>query len=392
MSTPLIDRSSDLKRLRDEGYEVEIRSAHLLIHHIPYVNPAREVKYGMLVSELTLAADVTDTPGSHVAMFAGEHPCDRDGQILSGIVHQSERKELAENLVVDHSFSNKPSEGYVDYYEKMTRYATMISAPAAALDPDATARTFRVIESTDTDSPFNYLDTASSRAEVAAITEKLIVGKVAIVGLGGTGSYILDFVAKTPVGEIHLFDGDDFLQHNAFRAPGAASLAELARRPKKVAYLERIYSKLHKRIIVHDEPLEDANVEHLKEMDFVFVAIDEGLAKKVIVESLEAWGKRFIDVGMGIHESDGALGGSVRTTTSTPEKRDHLRARVSFADAADNEYAQNIQIAELNALNAALAVIKWKKLFGFYRDLENEHHSIYVIDGNAIINEDTGAG
>ena len=36
----------------------------------------------------------------------------------------------------------------------------------------------------------------------------------------------------------------------------------------------------------------------------------------------------------------------------------------------DDEYATNIQIADLNALNALMAVIKWKKLSGFYQDLK----------------------
>lgn len=54
----------------------------------------------------------------------------------------------------------------------------------------------------------------------------------------------------------------------------------------------------------------------------------------------------------------------------------------------NDEYAQNIQIADLNALNAALAVIKWKKLCGFYQDFEHEHHSTYTSDGNAMTNED----
>ena len=35
------------------------------------------------------------------------------------------------------------------------------------------------------------------------------------------------------------------------------------------------------------------------------------------------------------------------------------------------------------------AVIKWKKLFGFYADLEHEHHSAYTIDGNHLTNEDS---
>jgi hypothetical protein len=40
-------------------------------------------------------------------------------------------------------------------------------------------------------------------------------------------------------------------------------------------------------------------------------------------------------------------------------------------------------------LNAALAVIKWKKLCGFYVDLDGEHHSVYEIDGNFVHNGDT---
>ncbi len=42
----------------------------------------------------------------------------------------------------------------------------------------------------------------------------------------------------------------------------------------------------------------------------------------------------------------------------------------------------------MNALNAALAVIRWKKLCGVYADLEGEHHSGYVIDGNHIVNDE----
>ena len=54
-----------------------------------------------------------------------------------------------------------------------------------------------------------------------AVTRKLSLKNVAIVGLGGTGSYVLDLVAKTPVRQIHLDDGDMFLQHNAFGSPSA---------------------------------------------------------------------------------------------------------------------------------------------------------------------------
>ena len=82
------------------------------------------------------------------------------------------------------------------------------------------------------------------------------------------------------------------------------------------------------------------------------------------------------------------LGAQVRTTTSTNGHRQHVWKRLSFAEEGDDEYEQNIQTADLNALNAVMAVIKWKKLFGFYTDLEMEYSSTYTIDGNHLLNED----
>jgi hypothetical protein len=53
-----------------------------------------------------------------------------------------------------------------------------------------------------------------------------------------------------------------------------------------------------------------------------------------------------------------------------------------------DEYSLNIQIAELNALNAVIAVIKWKKLRGIYIDLQKEHHIVYGVDTNVITNDE----
>ena len=89
-----------------------------------------------------------------------------------------------------------------------------------------------------------------------------------------------------------------------------------------------------------------------------------------------------------MHEADGSLLGQLRVTASTTQVRSHVHSTVPFSDGdGEDDYSRNIQIADLNALNAALAVIKWKKLMGFYVDLENEHSSYYQIDGNHLINE-----
>ncbi len=149
MSHTLIDLSPDLKRLEDEGYEVEVRSGHLLLKHIPYVTENRNIERGTLVSELTLAGDVTTRPRTHVVMFAGGMPCDREGRPLTQIRHSSGRKELGGGLVVSHSFSSKPPGGYPEYYQKMTTYEAIISGPAQSIDPNVTSRTFAVIEAQD---------------------------------------------------------------------------------------------------------------------------------------------------------------------------------------------------------------------------------------------------
>jgi hypothetical protein len=112
MSHQLVNRSPDLKQLRDDGYDLEIRYNYLLVKNIPYVNSSQDVKFGTLVSELTLAGDITTTPSTHVVMFAGDYPCQQDGSEIAQIQNSSERRELGPDLVINYSFSNKPVDGY----------------------------------------------------------------------------------------------------------------------------------------------------------------------------------------------------------------------------------------------------------------------------------------
>ena len=392
MSRQLISRSPDLQQLWDDGYDIEIRGGHLLVKSVPYVTSNKEIAYGTLVSALTQAGGVTTVPADHVAKFIGDHPCYADGAELYKIKHSSQTEVLDRGIVVRHTFSAKPTTGaYRDYHHKMTTYAEMFCAEAQRIDSSVTARPCRFVEADDPNDPFHYQDTASSRAGIMAVSRKLEIAKVAIIGLGGTGSYVLDLMDKTPVDELHLFDSDRHLQHNAFRSPGAPSIEELREIPQKVMYFQAIYSRMHRNIVAHDVFISADNVDQLAEMDFTFLCLDDGDAKRIIVETLEAAGKPFIDVGLGVKLDDGSLGGILRVTASTPQKRDHVRShkRIPFSDGgANNDYSRNIQVADLNALNAALAVVKWKKMMGFYRDLEREHFSVYTIDGNALANED----
>lgn len=388
MSQQLINLSPDLKRIQNEGYELEIRNGHALISNVPYVNNQKEVKFGTLVSNLTLNGNVACKPSCHVMYFAGEQPCNLDGAEIQQIKHTEQTKLLANGIHVDRSFSNKPPNGYDDYWHKFTQYIAIISNPAKAVDHSVTAKTFRPVEAANDSEVFKYVDTNSSRAGISAVSAKLVNQKIAIVGLGGTGAYILDLVAKTPVKEIHLFDGDEYCQHNAFRSPGAVSLEELKQCKSKVEFYKTKYGQMRRGIFAHDTFIDENNLALFDGMHFVFVSVDNGSAKKAIFNYLKSKAIPFIDVGLGVQLVDDKLNGILRTTLCTSDKADHLEKLVSMDDGVNDVYSSNIQIAELNAFNASHAVIKWKKWSGFYHDHIHEHNTTYTLDVNMLLGDE----
>ena len=239
--------------------------------------------------------------------------------------------------------------------------------------------------------PFAYIDTASTRAGIEALSRRLAGGTIAIIGLGGTGSVVLDLVSKTPADRILLIDGDRAEQHNAFRWPGAMSIEDIAAGLAKVDHFARVYGRMHTGIEAHGGHLTDDTLHLLDQADFVFVCVDSVAARAFIIPAIEARDLPFIDCGLGLSLVDDRLMGLVRVTTSTSAMRGHVHAgdRIPMTGDADDElYRSNIQVADLNMLAGTLAVIQYKQLRGFYLDNEAEYHAIYSTDGNTIINAD----
>lgn len=376
MSSNPIALDPSLEPLFREGFEVEIRDNHLLIHNIPFASATKVVRYASLAC-LCLVADgkvLPPNPASgdnHQVWWTGEYPCYPDGTLLE-LGGAALDHELLPGLRVAHQFSIKPDgqDGYASHHEKVRHYVNLIERQAKAIDPDVSARTGKVVAQSSAQSVFVYPDTASSRASIVAISAKLI-GRIAIVGLGGTGSYVLDQVAKTPVGEIHLFDGDLFNTHNAFRSPGAASIDEINAKEPKTDYYARKYGAQRYWIVSHPQFIDPGNIEQLTGFDFIFICVDKGSIREMLARFLISHEVPFIDVGMNllrVAETDRLLG-SCRATLVTPSRVDHIDDYLPMDDDDDDEgalYRQNIQVADMNAINALLAVMMWKQTLGFY--------------------------
>ncbi len=190
-----------------------------------------------------------------------------------------------------------------------------------------------------------------------------------------------------------MFDGDLFLQHNAFRSPGAASFEVLGQKLMKVNYYAQVYGAMRRGLVPHAEFLTGENIGHLAGFEFVFICVDNGPIRKLISEYLQGQGIPFVDVGMELLMVPGmeTLIGTCRVTTSTPAKNEHFPRYTDLSeDTEEGLYRKNIQVADMNALNAALAVHKWKQLCGFYQDAFQAHQLTYSVNTCSLTRDELG--
>jgi hypothetical protein len=144
----------------------------------------------------------------HQIYFAGSVPYGLDGQPIPNLGGGPSTIELNKtDVVVQRSFSNKPEGGFANFFDKIEHYVRVIAAPAIEMY-GANPFTFGVDTEAVENSVFKFRDTLTSRAEIGDLAAKFKDEVVAVIGLGGTGSYLLDFLVKTPVKEIRAFDGD----------------------------------------------------------------------------------------------------------------------------------------------------------------------------------------
>jgi hypothetical protein len=369
----LVSHNEDLRQLVERGYAIAFDGAHLIVRDIPYLDAAGALRWAAFVVKLVFVDDKCVVQDDHQIYFSGGVPHNVDGtpvQNLAGGPHQIALSEKAKDVVVQRSFSNKPrSTGkFENFFDKIESYVALIAGPAMSRH-GVSPYTYRIDESDQEPSVFKLQDTLTSRAEITELNRKFAGDIVAIIGLGGTGSFVLDYIVKTPVKEVRAFDLDPYHVHNAFRSPGRLALGELGK-PKAEVYADR-YDNFRHGLRLEAKMLDSTSAGDLEGVTFAFVCVDKGSARGELFNLLIGKNIPFIDVGMGPSLSkDGLIKGMLRTTYYSPETAAAVVAsgHAETRDAPEDVYRTNIQIAELNALNAAIAVVRFKQLRGFYAD------------------------
>jgi hypothetical protein len=388
----LVSHNDDIRRLVDRGFAVAFDSSnYLVVRDVPYLDQERQLRIGAIVTKFVDIGQDRIVQDDHQIFFAGSAPHGLDGKPipnLGGGLTSLALSEASKDVTVERSFSNKPTltGKFADFFEKIESYVAIIAGPAIELH-NADPLTFRVVESATSETPFKIRDTLTSRAEIGDLAAKFKHDVIAVIGVGGTGAYVLDHLVKTPVREIRAFDLDRFYVHNAFRSPGKLELPELGK-PKAEVYQAR-YENVRIGLTVTPKFIDATCSEDLSGVTFAFVCVDSGSSRAGIFDVLISKGIPFIDVGMGLNRKKGPLDGMLRTTYYSAERGQEVRDKnlANLADGGDDLYRANIQIGELNALNACFAVIRFKQLRGFYFQERPFYHLLFTVGDLKILGD-----
>jgi hypothetical protein len=354
------------------------------VRRVPYIAPDGGLRAdGRLVLPVNdSAGTITDVIGDHTIWFAGEEPRDEHGTPLGF----GAPRDIIGIGTVSWTLSFKPPSGhYPGLYEKVSSYARILCRAAQQLDSYASATPGAAFQAVEDGLPFVYRDTNTTRAGLTALNNVFRGHTIAIVGVGGTGSYVLDQVAKTWVDRIILVDGDEFENHNAFRAPGAASLESLQTRPNKAQYFAAEYSRMHTGITAQPVSLRADNLHLIADATFVFLAAADAQERPQIMAWLRERGIPFIDVGLGLSQAETGLTGLLKTMAYLPGNG-IVPPTEPAAPPGEDDYSSNIQVADLNALNALMAVIAWKRHLGYYASHAPASEIVYKLFLNEIRN------
>lgn len=392
MSSSLISRSADLSALAAAEYSLELRGAYLIVKHIPYIAQDGEIQFAELVTNLDINGavgdEVTLQPNDHTVWWTGEIPYTADGESMEEYLVCSkweQGRDIGEGIKIYTQWSRKPKEGgqarrYKDYREKIETYIEEVGGQAEAINPGILEAARKGGESIVSSSMrFAYTDTSGYRNGTKGIENRIEEEIVAVIGVGGTGSYLVDVLAKTNVKELHLFDDDVMELHNAFRVSGAARVGELNGKKLKIDWHEERYKEVRKEgLYLHDIKIGSENFGKLDGFTTAFIAVDDLAARRKIQKACTVKGILHVSIGIGL-EIEGAnndqIGGMVKVETNF-KSGDEMSEIEGTPDGEQEPmgdvYSSNIQTAELNMLGAALAIAEWKAIRGIYRNERDE--------------------
>lgn len=357
------------------GWHIDVGGDHIAVAGVPYrqhdgASGLCQVTVWVLEDGRTMTAPPNGSGATHAARLGG---------VTGGKAYRAEGEPVGNVIWTDNThecvISIKLDSGnYADAWHALLNYCSIVAAAAQAGGDQEPRQTGRI---------FKFEVLGENTPDIRAWEDKAGGQKIGIVGLGGVGLWLLDLMSKTNVGEIRVWDGDHIQGRNLVRAPGWAG--EDAVGQNKAEYFGELYSRFRNGISIYPEYLDPSSAsDSLDGLDFVFIAIDNTETRSALCERLEQAGVPFIDVGMGIERQQGEVRGSLQVFFSGGDAGRWRIGIPTVVGVGEQEY-HILQLADLAALNASLAVGVWRRHTGQYAEDSKEWLIRYSVESNTLL-------
>jgi len=211
--------------------------------------------------------------------------------------------------------------------------------------------------------------------------------RVAIVGLGGGGSHIVQQLAHIGVGHFLLVDDDRVEESNLNRLVGATA-ADVRRSAWKTTIAARVIRRVHPSAkVVVERARWQENAELLRSCDVIFGCIDSFAGRAELETIARRYLIPYIDIGMDVHERGKRFSISGQVVLSMPGKaclRCMNIVRPDLLVAEARKYGASggkPQVVWPNGVLASMAVGVMMQLVTPWHD---DHKLLYLLeyDGN----------
>ena len=207
--------------------------------------------------------------------------------------------------------------------------------------------------------------------------ERLAKCAVAIVGLGGLGSHVVQQLAYLGVGSFFLVDHDTVTHSNLNRVIGATE-ADVGCRKVEVA--SRVIGAVLPGTQVEtacDTFIKEEVFRRLQAVNFVFGCVDNDASRLVLNEFCQAYSLSYIDIATGMNPEDNRFGGRIlfsdgRACLVCKDLLDDAQIRDAVASARERQEEERIYgvrrralgevgpaVVSLNGIMAAVAVTEF---------------------------------
>ena len=294
---------------------------------------------------------------------------DRSGsELAKGVIGRSES-----SLVLSIKLKGRD---YEDAWEALNNYVRRVYA--LFLGPSASSG-----EAAPRPYTFNVL--GDQHPEAVEWRGLLAQERVAIVGLGGVGAWIADFVVKADPREVHGWDYDCIEPKNILRMPGGLDPNVWIGRPK-ADWFQATYSLIHASAQGHRIRVQPENIQEVIERTtFSFVAVDDADDRVMVCDALARAGIPFVVVGLSPVRKDKRVRVSMRMVTAHLGVSSWRGAIPQVGQAGQDDYG-SLDLPDVYSMAAGWAIQSWRKMRGqFWQEQREECLDYGAIDQSLIV-------